>query len=146
MTPMPSPRLGAGTTWTNKTLSQKSAKARVHYFERLGEPWRVHSIPASTQQPALRIPREHPGPCTLFRNSTSGLWQLLGKASSEEAPKPEELACASAWANRSCSATSASSPLHCSPLFSVPAPAFMAFAGLCYSPGAGTAAVWATLG
>lgn len=142
--PMPTPRLGPGTTQANKNLSQeKSVKARVHCFGMLGEPRRAHSIPASTWWPVLYVPREHPEPRTLFRNSTLGLRQLLGKASSEEAPKPEGLACASAWAEGSSSATSASSPLHCSPLFLAPAPLFVALAGLSDSPGAGTAAVWA---
>ena len=144
VTPMPTPGLGAETTWANKTLSQKlSAKARVHCFGMLGELWKADSIPASTRRPVLYVPREHPGLCTLFKNSTSGLRQLLGKASSEEAAKPEGLVCVSAWVECSSSATSASSPLHCSPLFLVPAPLFVALAGLSDSPKAGTAAVWA---
>lgn len=116
-------RLGPGRIWQTKPPSLQ--RPRIHCLGMLREPWGAQSIPASTRRPTLYIPREHPQPHTLFRNSTLGLRQLLGKASSEEAPKPEELACASVWVEGSSSATSASSALHCSPLFLAPALPFV---------------------
>lgn len=135
MAPIPTP------AWDQEEFGNKtsqSAKARIHCLGMLREPWGAQSIPASTRQPTLCIPREHPQPHTLFRNSTLGLQQLLGKASSEEAPKPEELACASVWVEGSSSAALASSALHCTPLFLV----LRSAAGPRGSPGSGTAAVW----